>query len=205
MHGVYDIRETYPLSKWLVLEAFDTRYQTTGITYRGENENESTTRLGGLVDLDFLPVIGLGGEIDWGVKPFDAGDQRRHRRHGQLRHDAQRARPGRRGLRVLPARHPRRARAPLRHRRPAPTTTAADKPNKCRRKEIVPLQVPDPDRTHRPGASWTTRTRSAAPSSRARSCADTYASETLVAPARLHGVRLRRRRAERPARAAGVR
>ena len=34
----YDIRETYPLGKWLVLEAFNTRYQTTGITYKGENE-----------------------------------------------------------------------------------------------------------------------------------------------------------------------
>ncbi|MEP6855379.1 MAG: hypothetical protein ABJA33_07915, partial [Pedococcus sp.] len=28
--GAYDIREGYPLSKWLVLEAFNTRYRTTG-------------------------------------------------------------------------------------------------------------------------------------------------------------------------------
>lgn len=73
VNGAYDIRETYPLGKWLVLEAFDTRYRTTGITYKGENDNESTTKLGALVDLDFLPVIGLGGEVDWGVQPYAAG------------------------------------------------------------------------------------------------------------------------------------
>ena len=71
--GTYDIRETYPLGKWLVLEAFNTRYQTTGITYKGENETTATTKLGSAVDLDFLPIIGLGGEIDWGVQPYDPG------------------------------------------------------------------------------------------------------------------------------------
>ena len=73
MNGAYDIREVYPLGKWLVLEAFDTRYRTTGVSYRGENEKSWTTRLGGLVDIDFLPIIGLGGEIDWGVQPYDPG------------------------------------------------------------------------------------------------------------------------------------
>ena len=68
--GAYDIRETYPLGKWLVLEAFNTRYRTTGISYRGENEKKWTTKLGGLVDVNFLPIIGLGGEIDWGVQPY---------------------------------------------------------------------------------------------------------------------------------------
>lgn len=72
-NGAYDIREVYPLGKWLVLEAFDTRYHTTGISYRGENERKWTTKLGGLVDLNFLPIIGLGGEIDWGVQPYDKG------------------------------------------------------------------------------------------------------------------------------------
>ncbi|MET3805069.1 hypothetical protein ABIB25_002069 [Nakamurella sp. UYEF19] len=71
--GAYDIRETYPMGKWLVLEAFNTRYRTTGITYRGENETTSTTRLGSLVDVNFLPIIGLGGRIDWGVQPYSAG------------------------------------------------------------------------------------------------------------------------------------
>ena len=72
-NGAYDIRETYPLGKWLVLEAFNTRYKTTGITYKGENETKATTQLGSLVDINFLPIIGLGGEIDWGVQPYDTG------------------------------------------------------------------------------------------------------------------------------------
>lgn len=72
-NGAYDIRETYPMGKWLVLEAFNTRYRTTGITYKGENETAATTRLGSLVDVNFLPIIGLGGEIDWGVMPYTSG------------------------------------------------------------------------------------------------------------------------------------
>ncbi len=71
--GAYDVKEAYPLSKWIVLEAFDTRYYTTGVSYRGANEKSWTTKLGGLVDIDLLPIIGLSGEIDWGVKPFAAG------------------------------------------------------------------------------------------------------------------------------------
>ncbi len=71
--GAYDIRETYPLGKWLVLEAFNTRFKTTGISYKGENESKWTTKLGSAVDVDFLPIIGLGGEIDWGVQPYDPG------------------------------------------------------------------------------------------------------------------------------------
>ena len=72
-NGAYDIREAYPLGKWLVLEAFNTRYRTTGITYQGENETKATTKLGGLVDINFLPIIGLGGEIDWGVAALRPG------------------------------------------------------------------------------------------------------------------------------------
>jgi hypothetical protein len=71
--GFYNVRETYPLGKWLVLEGFNTRYKTTGITYKGENETKATTQLGSLVDINFLPIIGLGGQIDWGVQPYDAG------------------------------------------------------------------------------------------------------------------------------------
>jgi len=71
--GAYDIKETYPMGKWLVLEAFNTGYQTTGITYRAANEPTATTKLGSLVDLNFLPIIGLGTQIDWGVRPYAAG------------------------------------------------------------------------------------------------------------------------------------
>ncbi|MGC9669579.1 IPT/TIG domain-containing protein [Planosporangium sp. 12N6] len=72
-NGYYDIKETYPLSKWLVLEAFHTRYKTTGITYQADNEPTPTTLKGAAVDLNFLPIIGLGGTVDWGVQPY-AGD-----------------------------------------------------------------------------------------------------------------------------------
>ncbi|MER7251414.1 IPT/TIG domain-containing protein [Kribbella sp. NPDC000426] len=71
--GNYDIRETYPLGKWLVLEGFNTRYKTTGITYQAANETKPTTQLGSLVDINFLPIIGLRGRIDWGVQPYDPG------------------------------------------------------------------------------------------------------------------------------------
>jgi hypothetical protein len=71
--GTYDIRETYPLGKWLVLEAFNTRYQTTGITTQSENESTPTTRLGSAVDLSVLAVIGLGKNVDWGVQPYEPG------------------------------------------------------------------------------------------------------------------------------------
>ncbi len=71
--GEYDIPETYPLGKWLVMEAFNTRYQTTGITYRADNEPKATTKLGAGVDLSFLPIIGLGTEVDWGVQPYEPG------------------------------------------------------------------------------------------------------------------------------------
>ncbi|RKS77379.1 IPT/TIG domain-containing protein [Motilibacter peucedani] len=71
--GVYDIREAYPIGKWLVLEAFNTRYRTTGVTYKAENETKATTLLGSAVDIDVLDIIGLGGEVDWGVEPYPAG------------------------------------------------------------------------------------------------------------------------------------
>jgi hypothetical protein len=69
-NGDYTIRETYPLGKWLVLEAFNTRFKTTGITYQADNEPTPTTLLGAAVDLNFLPVIGLGGRVDWGVQTY---------------------------------------------------------------------------------------------------------------------------------------
>ncbi|HEY3439085.1 MAG TPA: hypothetical protein VGK35_15465 [Actinotalea sp.] len=142
--GAYDIREVYPLGKWLVLEAFNTRYQTTGITYRGENETSSTTKLGSLVDLDFLPIIGLGGQIDWGVKPYDLGANGGI--VGTVSYDTTRNeldpadaasesyQPGIPGVGVR-----------LYASVPCTATTDADKLNACRQgKAIVPLQVPDP-------------------------------------------------------------
>ena len=69
-NGNYDLREAYPVTKWSILEAFNTRYHTTGITVQADNETSPTTYLGAAVDLNVLPIIGLGGRVDWGVKPF---------------------------------------------------------------------------------------------------------------------------------------
>ncbi|MDQ1724643.1 MAG: hypothetical protein QOG52_1671, partial [Frankiaceae bacterium] len=68
--GVYDIKEAYPLGKWLILEAFNTRYQTTGVTYKADNEPKATTLTGAAVDINVLNIIGLGGTVDWGVQPY---------------------------------------------------------------------------------------------------------------------------------------
>jgi hypothetical protein len=71
--GRYQFTEAYPLTKWLVMENFQTRYTTTGITIQGDNELTERTMLGSAVDINVLPVLGLGGRIDWGVKPYDPG------------------------------------------------------------------------------------------------------------------------------------
>ncbi len=143
--GAYDIRETYPLGKWLVLEAFNTRYKTTGITYKGENETKATTKVGSLVDVDFLPIIGLGGEIDWGVQPYDTGTNGGI--VGTVTYDTTRNeldpadaatesyQPGIPNVKVH-----------LSVPKACTATTDADKTNTCRQGyEIVPLKVPDPN------------------------------------------------------------
>ncbi len=68
--GEFDIREGYPMAKYLILEAFNTRYATTGVTWKGDNDPEGTTQLGQMVDLNVLPIIGLNGTVDWGVRPY---------------------------------------------------------------------------------------------------------------------------------------
>ncbi len=149
--GAYDIRETYPLGKWLVLEAFNTRYRTTGITYQGENETKATTRLGGLVDLDFLPIIGLGGTVDWGVQPYAGAANGGIA--GTVSYDTTRNE-------LDPADAASESYQPgiphvkVRLFAPVPCSAAdADKSNECRQgHQIVPLQVPDPDPNAAPGA-----------------------------------------------------
>ena len=142
--GVYDIKETYPLSKWLVLEAFNTRYRTTGVTYQADNEPEPTTILGGLVDIDFLPVIGLAGRIDWGVEPYPTGENggiAATVSYDVTRNELDPAdavsedyQPGIPGVDVH-------VYAPV----PCTATTTEQKANECRQGyEIVPLTVPNP-------------------------------------------------------------
>ncbi|MGA8978494.1 MAG: SdrD B-like domain-containing protein, partial [Pedococcus sp.] len=141
--GSYDVREGYPLSKWLVLEAFNTRYRTTGVTWQAENETEPTTQLGGLVDLSVLPVIGLGGRVDWGVEPVPGAENGGIA--GTVTYDVTRNeldpadaategyQPGIPGLDVH-----------LYASKPCTATTTEDQANTCRgTKEIVPLKVDD--------------------------------------------------------------
>ncbi len=70
--GYYELEQAYPMTQWLVLEAYDDRYYTTGITYQADNQPEPTTVLGQGVDVSVLPIIGLSGTLDWGVRPYDA-------------------------------------------------------------------------------------------------------------------------------------
>ncbi len=71
--GYYKIDEAYPLTKQLVLEHFNTRYAGTGVTVLAENDPAPTTFVGAAVDINISPVLGLGGRVDWGVKPYDPG------------------------------------------------------------------------------------------------------------------------------------
>ena len=70
--GHYLMEQAYPLTEWLVLEAYDDRYYTTGVTYQADNQPEPTTVLGQGVDVSVLPIIGLSGTLDWGVHAYDA-------------------------------------------------------------------------------------------------------------------------------------
>ena len=112
--GSYYMENAYPMTQWLVMEAYDDRYYTTGITYQADNQPDETTVLGAGVDVSVLPIIGLVGPHRLGRQAVRAGHQRRHRRHGQLRHHPQRARPALRGGRGLAAGHPGPAGQPLR-------------------------------------------------------------------------------------------
>jgi uncharacterized repeat protein (TIGR01451 family) len=69
--GHYYFESTYPLTEWIILEAYDDRYYTTGVTYQADNQPVPTTDLGSGVDVSLLPIIGLSGTIDWGVHAYD--------------------------------------------------------------------------------------------------------------------------------------
>ena len=73
-NGNYEIREGYPVTRWGILEAFNTRYKTTGITVQADNEPQATTYLGAAVDVNVLPIIGLSGRVDWGVQPYQGAE-----------------------------------------------------------------------------------------------------------------------------------
>ena len=71
--GSYYFENAYPIAQWTVMEAYNDLYYTTGVTYQASNQPEETTVLGAGVDVNVLPIIGLSGRIDWGVKPYAPG------------------------------------------------------------------------------------------------------------------------------------
>ena len=148
--GFYDIREGYPMAKYLILEAFNTRYATTGVTWKGDNDPEGTTQLGQMVDLNVLPIIGLNGTIDWGVRPYtpsENGGIAATVSYDTTRNELDAAdaaseayQPGIPGVTV----HLFRSTACAFTDKASPTY-AVDVANECRQgKKIVPLQLPNP-------------------------------------------------------------
>jgi len=69
--GYYFMENTYPMTQWLVMEAYNDLFYTTGVTYQTDNQPTPTTILGAGVDINVLPIIGLGGRLDWGVHAYD--------------------------------------------------------------------------------------------------------------------------------------
>ncbi len=69
--GRYFFESAYPMTQWLVMEAYNDLYYTTGVTYQADNQPTPTTVLGAGVDVNTLPIIGLSGTLDWGVHPYD--------------------------------------------------------------------------------------------------------------------------------------
>jgi hypothetical protein len=71
--GYYFMENAYPMTQWLVQEVYSDLYYTTGITYQADNQPTETTVLGQGVDVNVLPIIGLKGRLDWGVRAYDKG------------------------------------------------------------------------------------------------------------------------------------
>ncbi len=71
-NGYYVMENAYPMTQWLVMEAYDDLHYTTGVTFQSDNQPAPTTVLGSGVDVSVHPVIGLGGRLDWGKHAYDA-------------------------------------------------------------------------------------------------------------------------------------
>ena len=80
--GHYKFEGAYPMTQFYVMEAYNDRYYSTGATFQADNQPTPTTILadrdangkftGSGVDISTLPIIGLGGRLDWGVHTYDA-------------------------------------------------------------------------------------------------------------------------------------
>jgi hypothetical protein len=69
--GFYQFKEAYPLGNNLVLQFFNTKYKTTGVTCQADNDPQQHTTITGAVDLTTLNVIALNGKCDIGVQPYN--------------------------------------------------------------------------------------------------------------------------------------
>lgn len=71
-NGYYKFEAAYPMTQWLVMEAYDDLHYTTGVTYQADNQPAPTTIVGAGVDVSVHPIIGLSGQMDWGKHVYDA-------------------------------------------------------------------------------------------------------------------------------------
>ena len=71
-YGYYKFEAAYPMTQWLVMEAYDDLHYSTGVTYQADNQPTPTTVLGAGVDVSVHPIIGLSGRMDWGKHTYDA-------------------------------------------------------------------------------------------------------------------------------------
>jgi len=69
-NGYYKFEAAYPMTQWLVMEAYDDLHYTTGVTYQADNQTTPTTVLGAGVDVSVHPIIGLSGRMDWGKHTY---------------------------------------------------------------------------------------------------------------------------------------
>ena len=83
-NGFYELEKGYPMTFWMVLEAYSDLYHTTGVTFQASNQPEETTILGNGVDVGVLPILSQSGPPRLGRQALRAGHQRRHRRFGLL-------------------------------------------------------------------------------------------------------------------------
>jgi hypothetical protein len=68
--GNYEFTEAYPLSYNDVIQAFNTRWKTTGVTWQACNDPKEHTTLTAAVDVQYNPVIAQCGRLDWAVQPY---------------------------------------------------------------------------------------------------------------------------------------
>jgi uncharacterized repeat protein (TIGR01451 family) len=81
-NGYYKFESAYPMTQWLIIEAYNDRLYTTGATFQADNQPTPTTIkadrdaagkfIGTGVDVSTLPIIGLSGRLDWGVHSYDS-------------------------------------------------------------------------------------------------------------------------------------